>query len=373
MIQIKGKANTAFCYAEDIDERTHQDILHLVDLPIFKDKKIAIMPDAHTNGDGTVTGFTMESGESLLLSIERDAGCGVLATKLNIKRKDIDFAKLDEICNEIPAGDHQAYFEPAFPYDFSSLRCYKEIKQHYLWPRLLGTLGGGNHFIELDEDENGDLYLVVHNGLEYYSRPMINYYKKLAGSRLGKSLEEVDPFELVLEGQEKEDYIHDVYFFVTLCKVNRKYIADYIINKMHYKEIESIDSSHHYIDEVDHIIRHGAISAHKGEKVVIPINAKDGTILGVGKGNPDWNYSAPHGGGRKYSKKKAKELYSLEEYKKSMEGIYTSSLSDNNLGEIPYSYRDINTIISAIKESVEVIHILKPIYSYRGKEHRKVN
>ena len=366
MIEIKGKAATAFCYANDVDETTYFDIQSICDNPSIKRQKVCVMPDAHTTRDGCVTGFTMELGDSIILCMEKDAGCGVRATKVNVKKEEIDFEALDRVCHEIPAGNNQGYFEPAYPYDFSSLRCYQGIRKYLLWPRLLGTLGGGNHFIELNEGHDGSLYLVVHNGLEHYSRPMIEYYKEVAARSVGKTLAEASPFELLLHEQDKDDYLRDMTFFVELCKFNRKYICDYIAQKLGWQQIEAIDSCHHYTSEIDHIVRHGAISAQKGERLVIPVNAKEGSILGIGKGNPDWNYSAPHGGGRKFTRKKARETYSLEDYQRSMEGIYTTSVCQNNLDEIAYSYRDMNTIVNAIADTVEVTDIIKPIYSYRG-------
>ena len=372
MINIKGKAVNAFCYADDIDEQTYLDIVNICNNQAIKNQKICIMPDAHTNRNGGVTGFTMELGDSIILCTEKDAGCGVRAVKLNIHKEDIDFMKLDSVCHEIPAGNQQAYFEPAYPYDFSSLKCYQGIRQHVLWPRLLGTLGGGNHFIELNENDKGDIYLVIHNGLEYYSRPMIEYYKEVSASKIGKPIEEISPFDLVLTGEDKDNYLHDMTFFVELCRYNRKYISDYILNKMGWEQLEEIDCCHHYTSKDDLIVRHGAISAHLGEKVIIPINSKEGSILGIGKGNPDWNYSAPHGGGRRFSKKVARERYSIDDYKKSMQGIYTTSINENNIDEIAYSYRDMETIRKAITDTVDVIDIIKPIYSYRGSQNRKL-
>ena len=372
MILIKGKATNAFCYADDIDECTFNDIQAICDNPLIKNQKVCIMPDAHTNRNGSVTGFTMELGSSIILCMEKDAGCGIRATKINIKKEDIDFVKLDKVCHEIPAGDHQAYFEPAYPYDFSKLKCYSDIKQFVRWPNLLGTLGGGNHFIELDENEKGDLFLVVHNGLEHYSRAMINYYKNKAASNIGKSLDDCSPFELILNGNDKDDYLHDVEFFVELCEYNRKYMTDFILNKMGWVEKEHIDSCHHFTSKKDHIVRHGAISALKGEKVVISINAREGSILGIGKGNIDWNNSAPHGGGRVLTRKKARESYSFEEYQESMKHVYTTSLSKSNIDEISYAYRNMDTILKAITDTVEVTDIIKPIYSYRGTEDRKL-
>ena len=222
IVEIKGQAATAVCYANDVDEATFLDIQSICDNPAIKNQRICIMPDAHTVRDGAVTGFTMELGNVVILCMEKDAGCGVRAVKIDAHEEDIDFEKLDAICHEIPAGNWQAYFEPAYPCDFTSLRCYAGIKKYVLWPRLLGTLGGGNHFIELNKSESGDLYLVIHNGLEHYSRPMIEYYKEVAAKNIGKTLEEASPFELLLSGQDKEDYLHDMTFFVELCRRNRE-------------------------------------------------------------------------------------------------------------------------------------------------------
>ena len=371
MIEIKGKATNAFCYADDIDEVTFEDIQKIIDNPLIKDQKVCIMPDAHTNRDGSVTGFTMELGEAIILDMEKDAGCGIRATKINIKKEDIDFIKLDSVCHEIPAGNLQAYFEPAYSYDFKTLKCYLGIKKYVIWPNLLGTLGGGNHFIELDENEKGDLFLVIHNGLEHYSRAMINLYKLKAASNINKPLEECSPYELVLSGEDKSDYLHDMNFFVKLCEYNRKYMTDYILNKMGWQEVEHIDSCHHFTSEKDKIVRHGAISANKGEKVVISINNREGSILGVGKGNPDWNYSAPHGGGRVLTRRKARESFSMEEYRDSMKNVYTTTLSETNIDEISFAYRSMDTIAKAITDTVEITDIIKPIYSYRGTENRK--
>lgn len=361
-----GELNNTYVFATDLDEATIKDIKALCGCPLLSDRKIAIMPDAHSNGDGTVTGFTMSGGNRIFLFIERDAGCGVRASKLSKIEGQIDFKRLDDICHQIPAGRGQFYLEPAYDYDFSSLRCSPYISKALRYPVCLGSLGGGNHFIELSKDEEGEVYLIVHNGLGSLSIAMVDYYKNLACKKKGIDIRDAKIEDLVLEGEDKDDFLSDVDFFVKLCSYNRAYIENHILSGMGYKAIDTIDICHHYTDKEDGIIRHGAISAKKGERVIIPINAKEGCIIGEGKGNSKWNYSAPHGGGRLYSRKQARNEFQLSQYQKEMEGIYTSSVLLGNIDEIPLAYRSMDTIMEAIKDTVKVTHILKPLYSYKG-------
>ncbi|MCR5491215.1 MAG: RtcB family protein, partial [Bacilli bacterium] len=330
--------------------------------PAVSGRKIALMPDCHANGNGTLTGFTMTGGDSVILGLEEGAGCGVTSFRLDAKKEDIDFPRLDDVCHEIPAGKGEGYVEPAYPYDFSVLRCYEAIKRAYIWPVCLGSLGGGNHFIELDEGEAGALYLIVHNGLGLLSSPAWDFYLNKALKSAGKTKENATLSDTEIRGKDKEDFLFDMAFFVRLCSYNRFYMGEYIAKKMGWKILDSIDICHHYQSERDGIIRHGAVSAHKGEKVVIPVNAKEGCIMGVGKGNPDWNYSAPHGGGRLYSRKKAVEAFAFEQYQDLMQGVYTSSVKEGNLDEIPLAYRKLNDIVEAIQDSVEVTEILRPLF-----------
>lgn len=366
MRSIVGQYSCAYVFAADLEDSAIQNIVHICDTPSLKGRRIAIMPDAHSNGDGTVTGFTLGAGDRVFLSLEHDAGCGVRASKIKSVQGDIDFQKLDALCHRIPAGKGQFYFEPAYDYDFSSLHCAPFITHVTRYPVCLGSLGGGNHFIELDKDEDGNLYLIIHNGLGYLSKAMVDYYKGIALAKSQKNKEEATIEDLVLEGEEREHFLHDMDFFVKLCSFNREYIEKHIINGMGYEVEDTIDICHHYTSPVDGIARHGAISARQGERVIIPVNAKEGCLLGVGKGNPDWNYSAPHGGGRLFSRKKARATFKMEEYRDAMKGIYSSSVLEGNIDEIPMAYRDLETIKDAIKDSVEVTHVLKPLYSYKG-------
>ena len=366
MFQIKGIYGSANCYAPDFEERAVEDVKRILSCPLMSNRHIAIMPDGHTNGDGTITGFTMTDGEEVILGLEDDSGCGISYCLLDIEEKDIDFAALDKACHDIPAGRGQSYIEPAYRYDFTPLHCYEAIKDYFRWPVCLGSLGGGNHFIELDKDEEGKIYLLVHNGLGYLSGAAVEYYFEKALRIAGKTKENALLEDTVLTGKDKEEFLEDMHFFERLCVYNRAYISDYIINKMGWKVIRREDICHHYQSPVDGIIRHGAISAHEGETVLIPVNAMDGTLLGKGKGNPDWNYSAPHGGGRLYSRKWARQKFSFEEYQQQMKDVVSSSVLPGNIDEIPSAYRRLEQIKKAIEESVEVEHVLKPLFNYKG-------
>ena len=363
---IKGKFAIANVFAPDISSRARSDLLAILDSPCMKGRKIALMPDCHPNGDGTLTGFTMTDGEEAILGLEDDAGCGVSYVRLDIKKEDVDFALLDEACHAIPAGRGRFYLEPAYSFDFSRLRCYDAIKKELSYPVFLGSLGGGNHFIELDEDEEGTLYLLVHNGLGMYSGLAVDYYKKLALSKSANNGEKTLENTL-LYGKDKADFHFDMAIFEELCRINRAYITDTIVEQLGYRILERQDICHHFYSGSDGVSRHGAVSSKRGEPIIIPVNAKEGSLLGIGKGNPDWNCSAPHGGGRLYSRKKAKESFTMEDYQNQMKGIFSSTVFSENLDEIPSAYRQMNDILEAVKDTMEVQHILRPLYNYKGK------
>ena len=367
MERIIGKFATANVFAPDISDRARQDALSICDSPVVKGRKIALMPDCHPNGDGTLTGFTMTSGDEIILGIEDDSGCGVSYAKLDARKADIDFEKLDKACHYIPAGRGRFYLEPAYDFDFSRLRCFDAIKGKLSYPIFLGSLGGGNHFIELDEDENGSLYLLVHNGLGMYSGLAVSYYRAKALKISAFCGDKPKLEETILRGEDKDDFLHDMKIFEELCVKNRAYITDSITSMMGFEVVEREDICHHFTSEKDGIIRHGAISAHIGEPVIIPVNARQGCLLGKGKGNPDWNYSAPHGGGRFYSRKQARQTFTMEDYGNEMKGIFSSTVFAENIDEIPSAYRELNQILSSVKDTMEVEHILRPLYNYKGK------
>ena len=364
---IRGKAAEAVCFALNTPASAVRDIAALCDHELLRNRTIRIMPDVHSNGNGTVTGFTMSGGEPEIMALEYDAGCGVLCARMDVRPEVIDFSRLDDACKEIPAGKGQMLVEPAYDYDFSSLYCYEGIRRVLDWPVCLGSLGGGNHFIELNRCEDGGVYLVVHNGLGQLSGAAVRYYQKLALKRAGKTIENAQMEDMLLYGREMEEYRHDMGIFVDLCRVNRKYIADLIADRMGWQIIDSFDACHHYTSQKDGIIRHGAVSAHLGERVIIPVNAAEGCILGTGKGNPDWNYSAPHGGGRLLSRSEARRTLTMDQYREAMKDVYSSTVFPENLDEAPAAYRTIAEIAEAVRDTVSVEQILRPLYSYKGK------
>lgn len=363
---IKGRYCDVFNFAPDLSPLARDNLFSIASSPAVRGRRIAIMPDGHPNGDGTITGFTMTSGEEIILGLESDAGCGVSYVKIDAKKEEVDFDGLDRICHRIPAGkDH--YIEPGFDFDFTRLRCYEAIKSRLSWPSYLGCLGGGNHFIELDEDEEGGLYLLIHNGLGVYSGPGVDFYMSKALKKAGIRKENARLEDTVIVGKDKEDFLFDMRIFEEMCEKNRAYMTNIILGHMGWKKVEGADVCHHFSSARDGIIRHGAISAQKGDPVIIPVNAKEGCLLGVGKGNPDWNYSAPHGGGRLFSRRQALNAFTLEQFKAEMDGIKSSTIFAENLDEIPLAYRKLEDIKGLVEETMEIKHVLHPLYNYKGK------
>ena len=363
MLILQGRYNHAWCFTDRIDDVTRTDLTRICGHPLMEGRRIRVMPDAHSNGDGSVTGFTMTLAEPVILALEYGSGCGVSCAKLN--ETGIDLQKLDAVCHEIPAG-RNLLFEPAFPFDFSRLCCYDRLKHYYEWPNSLGTLGGGNHFIELERDEEGSCYLTVHNGLGALSSPVLRFYSQKALKKAGKTREEACFEDSCLYGQDMADYLHDMHVMEEVCRMNRSYLTEFILGRMELSAAEFLDCCHHYTDETDGIIRHGAISAHEGERVIIPVNAREGCILGTGRGNPDWNYSAPHGGGRRLSRSAARKQLSMDQYRDAMKEVYSTTVCAENLDEAPQAYKSMDEILEATAGSVQAERILRPVYNYKG-------
>lgn len=398
MFEIKGKYNTAICYATVVEDEAIDQIRRMCDHEFTKDSKICIMPDVHA-GKGCTIGTTMTVVDKVVPNIVGvDIGCGMYT--VNLGRIDIDFAKLDEAAHFVPSGmniweGRQEHF------DLQELRCYRSLKNTKWLERSLGTLGGGNHFIEVDQAKDGTKYLVIHTGSRNLGKQVAEIYQKLAVD-LNKGKEDYfrqrdeiirtykeqgrrDEIQAALEaiswnkreatipedlchlyGSFFDDYMHDIEICQHFARRNREKIAEILLSRTGMTGIDGFHTIHNYIDTNEMILRKGAIAAHKGEKVLIPINMKDGSVLAVGKGNPEWNYSAPHGAGRIMSRTKAKNELSLEEYKKMMEGIYTTSVNEHTLDEAPMAYKSLADIIDVIRESVDVIEVLKPIYNFKA-------
>lgn len=402
MLEIKGKVNTAIAYANVIEDEAIEQIRRMCDYQFTEGSKVRIMPDVHA-GKGCTIGTTMTVIDKAVPNVVGvDIGCGMYT--VNLGKIDIDFAQLDEACHFIPSGMN-VWQGRQERFDLQQLRCFRELKDSKRLERSLGTLGGGNHFIEIDKASDGTKYLVIHTGSRNLGKQAAEIYQRLAVD-LNRGME--DYFEqreeiirtykeqgrrseiqealkalaskkvngptsipedlCYLYGKYFEDYLADVEICQQFAKRNRELIAEVILKRCGLTAIDAFHTIHNYIDTDEMILRKGAIAAHKGEKVLIPINMRDGSILAVGKGNPEWNYSAPHGAGRVMSRGNARRSLSMEEYRKEMEGIYTTSVNEDTLDEAPMAYKSLKDIIDVIEDSVDVIEVLKPIYNFKASE-----
>ena len=405
MLEIKGKVNTAICYATVIEDEAIEQIRRMCDYEFAAGSKVRIMPDVHA-GKGCTIGTTMTVIDKAVPNVVGvDIGCGMYT--VNLGNITIDFEKLDEACHYVPSGMN-VWQGRQERFDLQQLRCYRGLKDSKRLERSLGTLGGGNHFIEVDKAADGTKYLVIHTGSRNLGKQVAEIYQKLAidlnrgmddyfeqrdeiirtykeqgrRSEIQAALKEIAwkkangptsiPEDLCyLYGKYFEDYLADVEICQQFAKRNRELIAEIILDRCGLTVVDAFHTIHNYIDTGEMILRKGSIAAHKGEKVLIPINMRDGSVLAVGKGNPEWNYSAPHGAGRVMSRAGARRSLSLDEYKKEMEGIYTTSVNEDTLDEAPMAYKSLSDIIDVIGESVEVIEVLKPIYNFKASEPAK--
>lgn len=400
-------------FTNNIEQEAIEQINLLLGQEPFKNCKVRIMPDVHA-GKGCVIGFTADLGDKVIPNIVGvDIGCGMLCVELG--NMDLDLEKLDKVINEnIPAGRNIREHKIAECREIEDLYCLRELKETKKFNRAIGTLGGGNHFIEVDIDEDNNKYLVIHTGSRNLGKQVADYYQNLAielcsgkeemykrkeeiiktykeqgkKSEIQKALKELEeeykqnktelPSELCyLTGKYREMYLHDMKICQEYASLNRLQIAKMIL--INYFDLtyipemypsimsNSFETIHNYISFEDNIVRKGAIRANKGERVIIPINMRDGSIIAVGKGNKDWNNSAPHGAGRLMSRHKAKEMFNLEEFKESMKDIYSTSVLEETIDEAPFVYKSMQEIIDNIKDTVEIEKIIKPIYNFKAK------
>lgn len=364
MFEIRGKINTAVCFAKVIDNEAISQIMRMCNTEMTRGSRIRIMPDVHA-GKGCTIGTTMTIIDKAVPNVVgSDIGCGMYTVRLG--KVDIDFGKVDEACHIIPSG-FSVWNKVMWQFDFSDLKCFKELTDINKLGLSLGTLGGGNHFIEIDEAEDGTKYLVIHSGSRTLGKQVAEHYQNLA-IELNRNNEEVRiPDDLsYLWGPHLDDYLHDVAICQQFARMSREKMAEVILGHTGLEAQDAFHTVHNYIDTDEMILRKGAIAAHEGELVLIPINMRDGSILATGKGNPEWNYSAPHGAGRIMSRSEAKELIDLEDYKKAMEGIYTTSIKTSTIDESPMAYTSLGDIIDVVEESVEIIEVLKPIFNFKA-------
>ena len=365
MKTVKGVYAEARIFTEDAEEYAEAQVKMICDNEVARGSRICLMPDIHPGKVGPI-GLAMTVKDKVipqLLGV--DIGCGMTCVELN--KEHAEFQKLDKVIREnVPSGfairREQHHLAEGFPY--GKLRCARHIHRQKA-ERSLGTLGGGNHFIELDRGTDGKLYLVVHTGSRHLGEEVAEYYTKLASAFLKEQGLEAPYYLSYLEGEEKESYLEDVQIIQDYADANRQIIVREILKGMKWKAADQFSVAHNYLD-TSGMLRKGAIAAGKGDRVVIPANMRDGIILGIGLGNADWNNSAPHGSGRRLKREDVKERYTVSDFKKEMDGIYSSCVGADTLDEAPFAYRSIEEIAGQIRDTVRITEILKPVYNYKA-------
>lgn len=403
-MNIKGKYNSATVYADIIDEASIEQIKDFLNERYMEDTKICIMPDVHA-GKGAVIGTTIQlNGKVCPNMVGVDIGCGVLVVKLPIDYfgKE-EFQKIENIINtRIPSGFniHEKPLSNLKPIELNTLMCAQSLKSGEIERAYcsLGTLGGGNHFIEIAKNQYEEYYLIIHTGSRKLGLDVANYYQQLATLTCGMNIEKRNRVinDLTREGRQREietelkkvqpevsnlslafleednykKYLHDIEIVQNYASINRRIIAEEIFKGMNWEFNLTIDNcfetKHNYIDTNRGILRKGAVSAEAGRLLIIPLNMRDGSAICIGKGNPEWNYSAPHGAGRLMSRSKAKENIKMDDFKKSMGDILSNSIVPSTLDEAPMAYKNINSILPIIKPTVEVVDIIKPVYNFKA-------
>ena len=389
--EIKCDADVKI-FAKTVEHEVFQQVKALGNYSAYTDSKIRIMPDCHA-GRGCVIGTTMTVEDKITPNlIGVDIGCGMLT--VNLGRIDIDLEKLDKIINKhIPHGFGIHNKLTLDPKHLENLRCIRRVNLSRAC-KSIGSLGGGNHFIELGVCSQDDKYLVIHSGSRGLGNQIAKHYQNLAHkksdeiksikediiknlkiqgreSEISDTLKNLKKSPVIkdlchLEGDDMQDYLIDMRIAQDYAAKNRREIADIIINKLDIKEFDSFETIHNYLDFNSMILRKGAVSANKDEILLIPMNMRDGSLICKGKGNPDWNYSAPHGAGRLFSRSKAKKYLDLDDFEKQMEGIYSTSVGKSTLDEAPDAYKPMDEIIEMIGDTVDVIDIIKPLYNFKS-------
>lgn len=390
-------------YARTVEEEAIAQIKTMSESEAYKDCLVRIMPDCHAGAGCTIGTVIAVKDRIVPNTVGVDIGCGMLVAP--VIDKDINLAVLDKVVHErVPSGFH--IHEEAISHFcmYDKFRC-RDVIDEDMADRSLGTLGGGNHFIEIDEETKGNKYLVIHSGSRNLGKQVADYYQNVAIENLSGvndigraqkelieslkaqgrekeisgAIEELHktfepkakgiPKELsYLEGEDRLNYLHDMKICQEFAVANRAMMADIICRHMNWAPVSSFETIHNYIEYDTNMVRKGAISAKFGERVLIPINMRDGCIVGIGKGNEDWNCSAPHGAGRLMSRAKAKENISLEDFEASMEGIYTTSVNRSTLDESPMAYKSMDEIIENVKDTIDIERIIKPVYNFKASE-----
>lgn len=391
-MDIIGKHNRAKVFNERIDDMTRAQIKTLVDQPFTEGAMIRIMPDMHA-GKGSVVGTTMTIHDKVVPNLVGvDLGCGMLCTEIKVKR--IDFQKLDDVIRQfVPSGMNIR--ESAHSY--AAQIPLEDVRAPYKLDRALrsiGTLGSGNHFIEVNRDDQGRTYLVIHSGSRHLGVQIAEHYQQRAVRHMMDTTEMLNEIERLketgrahdiqayleeekaakqglrdlayVEGTDMDDYMHDVRIAQQYAAENRRAMTDVLVEAMNWNVVDQFDTVHNYIDHDDMILRKGAISAKDGERVIIPMNMRDGSLICTGKGNPDWNFSGPHGAGRIMSRSAARKRVDFNEFKKSMEGVWSSSVRKSTIDESPFVYKSMKEIIRYIEPAVTIDQVIKPLYNFKA-------
>jgi RNA-splicing ligase RtcB len=366
MFTMTGAYESATVYTDQIEPSALSQIQHILSQPWAKDTHIRIMPDVHA-GTGCVIGTTMHVTDKVVPNLVGvDIGCGMRVARLS--QSEIDLPTLDEaIKSHIPMGaaKRPTVHRWADRELWATLRCANEIKLDAAAPSL-GTLGGGNHFIEIDRDSDDRLWLVIHTGSRQLGLQVATFYQKQAMAICEANGGPKNCELAYLEGQMLDDYLHDMSLAQGYARRNRDIILDEILSANKLTVDDEFESVHNYIDLQSMILRKGATDASAGTRALIPLNMRDGSLITIGRGNPEWNDSAPHGAGRKLSRSEAKSSISLEEYSKSMQGIYSSSVKRSTLDESPMAYKDASNIVDNIAETAEISDWIKPVYNCKA-------
>ena len=397
MREVIGKYNTAKIFTDVVDEASIAQVKELCDQEFCTGSRIRLMPDIHA-GAGCTVGTTMTIKDKVVPNLVGvDIGCGMETVK--IKEDNLDMVRLDRVIRErIPAGFEvrAAAHKYADRIDLREMRCADRVDLSRA-RNSVGTLGGGNHFIEVDRDDEGKLYIVVHSGSRHLGLEVAKHYQEAGYKKISDQSDGLEKLieELKAAGRQREiqqeikkykseyqcdipkalayvdgslfdDYIHDMKIVQKFAEINRQAMIDEIMSGMEVHVDEQFTTIHNYIDTDSMILRKGAVSAKRGEILLIPINMRDGSIIGVGKGNKDWNCSAPHGAGRLMSRAKAKERFTVAEFEKQMDGIYTTSVNQETLDECPMAYKSMDAITENIGPTVEILKIIKPVYNFKA-------
>jgi len=364
MIELQGKYNTAKIFSGYIEQTAISQIINLLNQPFVDGANIRIMSDVHA-GAGCVIGFTADLKDMVIPNlIGVDIGCGMLV--VDITDLNINIQELDKfIHTHIPSGFENHPYPRTEYMDYMNILCFDKLFKNFRFGLGIGTLGGGNHFIEVARsNKTGKTYLVIHTGSRNMGKQVAEFYQKIAIEKQTASQKDL----CYLKGLDMQDYLHDMKICQEYAVINRNTIAKLILEHFDakMKDLDNFTTVHNYINFDDDIMRKGAVSAQKFETLIIPMNMRDGSLICVGKGNADWNFSAPHGAGRIMSRGQAKRTISLDDYEESMEGIYTTCVNQGTLDESPMAYKPMDEIISNIGDTVEIVDVIKPIYNFKA-------